>query len=267
MYWLQRNQLSGIILPTCGSYFFCDFLLNFPMVSLPAAKKKKIEAGKKHTQPYTRTHTHKQTHTSAPCICRWLDKSPTPTEKEDTEVVATARGPLSGFAGRNLKHLNLFDHTLTLEGVIHSVLTWHLSAGERLARTRSSPGRPNGRGTYRFSSHFASTWSRQPFISVLAAKTLEDGGMLLLVSKHHSRKLASTQITLSQGKVAFTGHPNSHVNTGCSSNLPLCSIASPQAGRRSRKQQDSLHKAGHHFNESQISRFKKKKRGNREKQL
>ncbi|KAF3835664.1 hypothetical protein F7725_028222 [Dissostichus mawsoni] len=53
--------------------------------------------------------------TSAPCVCFWFDKSSTPAEGEDTEVVATALGHLSGFAQRNLKHLTLFDHNLILK--------------------------------------------------------------------------------------------------------------------------------------------------------
>lgn len=61
--------------------------------------------------------------TSAPCVCSWFDKSSALTDREDTEVVATAPGHLSGFAQRNLKHLNLFDHK---EAMIYSMLAWHL---------------------------------------------------------------------------------------------------------------------------------------------
>lgn len=77
--------------------------------------------------------------TSAPCVCCWFDKSSTPVEGEDTKVVATARGHLSGFAQRNLKHLNLFDHNLILEEArIYPMLAWYLSS-DKLFLTHSPP--------------------------------------------------------------------------------------------------------------------------------
>lgn len=77
--------------------------------------------------------------TSARCLCCWFDKSSTLAEGEDTKVVATARGHLSGFAQRNLKHLDLFDHNLILkEATIYSMLAWYLSS-DKLFLTHTRP--------------------------------------------------------------------------------------------------------------------------------
>lgn len=47
---------------------------------------------------------------------------------EDAKVVAAAQGHLSGFAWRNLKHLNLFDHSLIrVEAMILSSADWDSS--------------------------------------------------------------------------------------------------------------------------------------------
>lgn len=88
--------------------------------------------------------------TSAPRVCCWFDKSSTPAEGEDTEVVATARGHLSGFAQRNLKHLNLFDHNLNLEeATIYSHVGMVPILWQTLPHPHSSLERLNGRITTR----------------------------------------------------------------------------------------------------------------------
>lgn len=62
----------------------------------------------------------------------------TPRHRKDAEV-ATALGHLSGFAQRNLKHLNLFDHSLILEeAVIYSTLAWYLSS-DKLSLAHTHP--------------------------------------------------------------------------------------------------------------------------------
>lgn len=94
-----------------------SFLLALPGFLCLYSLQQKARAKEKKQQPFSS------------CDCCWFDKSSTLAKGEDTKVFATAWGPLLGFAQRNLKHLNLFDHNLILkEAMIYSMLAWHLSS-------------------------------------------------------------------------------------------------------------------------------------------
>lgn len=113
-HWIHfiRQPLNQFL--ALGLIFFSCWPYQDSCVFIPCSKKLEL---KKKKQPFSS------------CDCCWFDKSSTLAKGEDTKVFATAWGPLLGFAQRNLKHLNLFDHNLILkEAMIYSMLAWHLSS-------------------------------------------------------------------------------------------------------------------------------------------
>ena len=138
----MRQHQKSVFVPLYTSDMCRDFHLyswtHSTRCVLPLAKGWSQDLGNK------KNHTH--THTPLLLVSTaGFDKSSTPAEGEDTKFVATARGPLSGFTQRNLKHLKFFDHNLILEeATIYSRLARHLSS-----HPHSSPGGLNGRVTTR----------------------------------------------------------------------------------------------------------------------
>lgn len=84
-------------------HHWASFCFLLPLLSIPRCHSLQQNAEKNTKNPCSL------------CLCCWFDKFSTQAQVEDTKVVATARGHLSGFALRNLKHLTLFDHNLIHE--------------------------------------------------------------------------------------------------------------------------------------------------------
>lgn len=141
---LLRGVSSGSV--WIGYHHWASFLVAFPeqspwLCSLQWGTKARIKKKKKKNK---RAHL----------LLLFAISLISPRHRKDAEVVAKASGHLSGFAQRNLKHLNPFDHNLILEeAVLHAGEVWIL--WQALPRPHSSQGRLNGRITTRLHLVFA----------------------------------------------------------------------------------------------------------------